>query len=304
MSYFKNSKFLFAAPFFLTSVAFANKIISPDHSGWLDWKSKLEASFQNTYSAPAITHHIYLEKVKDKAFVQTNRSYPRFTKETCSDCPWEILRVADRVVEMVDVKTKQKIQLPMDVQTQVPGNTNYAVEPVLFSGDSKIRVFFYDLGQKDLAQKRIRTFYGYNSAYKFNGKFQWLKKERKTKVQRSDGSAKDYSVVGEISFTDKGKLRKLSVYNGEPNDDWKKRDVTMLLYRDKSNGKETYGAGRFLTLQFSKMMGELKDGDGVIVDLNYSYNPPCAVSTGFHCPLPQDLIDDSILAGERYISRK
>ena len=65
--------------------------------------------------------------------------------------------------------------------------------------------------------------------------------------------------------------------------------------------KKTYGAGRFLNIDFPKPIGELQNGDSIIVDLNYSYNPPCAVSTGFHCPLPQDLVNLDVEAGEKYI---
>ena len=97
----------------------------------------------------------------------------------------------------------------------------------------------------------------------------------------------------------------LAIYDyGSSYDKYKDEQKLMLLYRDYTNGKKTYGAGRFLIVDLKKPLKEMVNNDKVLVDLNYSYNPPCAVSTGFHCPLPQDMMKQEVAAGEQYLKSK
>lgn len=68
----------------------------------------------------------------------------------------------------------------------------------------------------------------------------------------------------------------------------------FFIIRDRTSGKETYPAGRFL---YSAMP---KDGK-VILDFNQAYNPPCAFSPYATCPLPppQNNLPIAIKAGEK-----
>lgn len=69
----------------------------------------------------------------------------------------------------------------------------------------------------------------------------------------------------------------------------------FFIFGDRTNGRETYGAGRFL---YAKPPGP--DGK-VILDLNKSYNPPCVFSAYATCPLPppQNKLPIPVLAGEK-----
>jgi uncharacterized protein len=68
----------------------------------------------------------------------------------------------------------------------------------------------------------------------------------------------------------------------------------FLVFADKTSGKETYGAARFV------YTSEPKDGK-VIVDFNQAYNPPCAFTAFATCPLPtkQNRLDVRVTAGEK-----
>ncbi|HEY2345855.1 MAG TPA: DUF1684 domain-containing protein [Xanthomonadaceae bacterium] len=68
----------------------------------------------------------------------------------------------------------------------------------------------------------------------------------------------------------------------------------FLIYADRTNGKTTYGAGRFLYADPPK--------DGMtIVDFNQSYNPPCVFTHYATCPLPppENRLDLTVTAGEK-----
>ena len=68
----------------------------------------------------------------------------------------------------------------------------------------------------------------------------------------------------------------------------------FLVFGDKTNGRETYGASRFLYTE------PPKDGK-VILDFNKAYNPPCAFTPYATCPLPtsQNRLKLRVTAGEK-----
>jgi hypothetical protein len=67
-----------------------------------------------------------------------------------------------------------------------------------------------------------------------------------------------------------------------------------FVFRDRSSGVSTYGAGRFLSAPAPV--------DGVVtLDFNRAYNPPCAFTAFATCPLPprENHLAVAIEAGER-----
>lgn len=269
---------------------------------WEKWIDEARQHFQEKFSVPTITHHIYLEKAGDSTYLDlVSGSYPRYSN-SCDNCDWKVQLLKDGGVEVTNKKKNIKISVPENKETAVLPDQGIYVSRHNFKNQTKVRLFLYNLNQKELAEKRKREFFKYNEGYVVMGRYKSLKEVKKVTVQRSDGSKKNYNIIAEIEYDMPGSKTpgKLSVYNFGENDDFKNRKLTMLLYRDYSNGNETYGAGRFLNVQFDKKMSDLKSGDPVKLDFNYSYNPPCAFSTGFHCPLPQDTVKLKVLAGEKY----
>jgi uncharacterized protein (DUF1684 family) len=75
----------------------------------------------------------------------------------------------------------------------------------------------------------------------------------------------------------------------------------FLPFRDATNGRETYGAGRYvLDTAKGADLGTTSDGL-MVVDLNFAYQPSCAFDPRWTCPLapPENRIPTRIEAGER-----
>jgi uncharacterized protein len=70
----------------------------------------------------------------------------------------------------------------------------------------------------------------------------------------------------------------------------------FMIFADKTSGKETYGAGRYLYIDPPDSSGR------VIIDFNKAYSPPCAFTNYATCPLPpkQNRLSLAIEAGEKY----
>lgn len=107
------------------------------------------------------------------------------------------------------------------------------------------------------------------------------------------GESRPAIVIGYLEFEKNGKVHRLNVYKsfsraGEP--------YYSLWFTDRTTGNETYGVGRYLDF-------ELNDDPDFIytIDFNRAYNPYCAYSPLFTCPIPrrEDYIDLAIEAGEK-----
>jgi uncharacterized protein (DUF1684 family) len=71
-------------------------------------------------------------------------------------------------------------------------------------------------------------------------------------------------------------------------------DQVWFIFADRTSGKETYGAARFLYAD------KAKDGK-LVIDFNKAYNPPCAFTPYATCPLapPENRLDLRVTAGEK-----
>jgi uncharacterized protein (DUF1684 family) len=69
-------------------------------------------------------------------------------------------------------------------------------------------------------------------------------------------------------------------------------DYLFLPFGDESNGEESYGGGRFLSLRKVK-------SDSILVDFNKAYNPYCAYNAKYSCPIPpkENHLKIKVLAG-------
>ena len=69
-------------------------------------------------------------------------------------------------------------------------------------------------------------------------------------------------------------------------------DGMDIYFRDATTGKGSYEVGRYVSVE--------RDGDEVIVDFNRTYNPSCALSPYYNCPIPprENHLSVAIRAGE------
>lgn len=77
----------------------------------------------------------------------------------------------------------------------------------------------------------------------------------------------------------------------------------FLPFRDLTNRDMTYGGGRYL-LDTIKHADLGREGEGLVIDFNYAYNPSCAYNPRWHCPLApsENWLPVAIPAGEQRYS--
>lgn len=74
----------------------------------------------------------------------------------------------------------------------------------------------------------------------------------------------------------------------------------FLPFRDSSNGRDSYGGGRYLYDTIKGADLGLTAGQ-IVLDFNYAYNPSCAYNPQWVCPLPplENQLPFAVCAGER-----
>lgn len=110
--------------------------------------------------------------------------------------------------------------------------------------------------------------------------------------QTSTGDERVYQRIGTVEFEVEGQPARLAIYKSEDDDE------LFLPFRDATSGQETYGAGRYLE------PARLASGE-IVVDFNLAYNPYCAYSEAFSCPLPpvENWLKVPIRAGEKIYTK-
>ncbi|HYK99403.1 MAG TPA: DUF1684 domain-containing protein [Candidatus Acidoferrales bacterium] len=83
--------------------------------------------------------------------------------------------------------------------------------------------------------------------------------------------------VGWFTFSRDGRDSRLSVTRLlEPG---ASPDQLEIYFRDATTGHDSYEVGRYVTVE--------REGNDVVVDFNRAYNPSCALSPYYNCPIPR-----------------
>ena len=150
------------------------------------------------------------------------------------------------------------------------------------------------LPKKDCRRFKGLNFYPIDLGYCVKARFVKTENPVLFKIKTTTVRLPEYSKYGEVHFELNGEPYKLEVYH---NSDIASRpgyeDYLFIPFTDQSNGKESYEGGRYLDLR-------KPSSHEVIVDFNLSYNPYCAYSQNYSCPIPPEVnyLPLAIKAGE------
>lgn len=110
----------------------------------------------------------------------------------------------------------------------------------------------------------------------------------------SDGKEQHYQEYAIAEFDLDNRKNKLLIL--ESIEAGPQRGTLFLAFGDETSARETYGGGRYLDLK--KVPG---GSQTITLDFNKAYNPYCAYSDKYSCPLPpqENLLNVSIQAGEK-----
>lgn len=136
------------------------------------------------------------------------------------------------------------------------------------------------LQKKDFKKFKALDFYPINLEYVVTARFIRTPNEVSFLMPTSTERLPEYVKYGEAHFEIAGKKLKLNLYQSAvPSEDPAYVDYLFLPFTDLTSGDESYGGGRFLDAY-------IPEGDSMVLNFNKAYNPYCAYSPKYSCPIP------------------
>ena len=162
---------------------------------------------------------------------------------------------------------------------------------------------FLKAGKSPLDEKGVKKicFFPIRTSYKSIGQFVRTPDAEPFQMATYDGQTQAYVQYGTVTFTLQGQAFQLAIYRNLQNLRMPQgRNKLFVPFTDLSNGESTYEGGRYLDLNIS----EIQDNQ-LILDFNKAYNPYCAYSDGWTCPIPpsENHLDIAVKAGEKEYKR-
>ena len=112
-------------------------------------------------------------------------------------------------------------------------------------------------------------------------------------IEDTGGNMRDMIRWGEFRFRIGDVECTLQAYKSDPYE-----ERLFIPFKDATSGKETYGAGRYLDLDYQR--DRTLEGKWIL-DLNRAYNPWCAYSVNYVCPFvpTENWLTVPVRAGEK-----
>jgi uncharacterized protein (DUF1684 family) len=164
------------------------------------------------------------------------------------------------------------------------GNYSFAVRVI---GDD-FYLLVRDSENPSIARFKGTSWFPIDRAYRVKARFTAYAQPQQVPVPMTHVDSKEtMTSMGEVTFQWAGNTVRLKSFTDE--------DRLFVMFQDRTNGRETYGGGRFLYAQMPK------DGT-TMLDFNKAFNPYCSVNSYVMCPVPppENRLDVRVAAGEKY----
>ncbi|MEJ8843805.1 DUF1684 domain-containing protein [Lacibacter sp. H375] len=144
--------------------------------------------------------------------------------------------------------------------------------------------------------KQKMKFYPVQQQYRITAVF--VRKENSPwfMMSTSGNTKQQYRVYGIIRFSIHDTAVTLHIYQSRSlMSSEKYKEHLFIPFTDFTSGRETYGGGRYIDLNISDI-----SNNTYVIDFNKAYNPYCAYTTGYNCPIPpkENDLAVAIKAGE------
>lgn len=151
-------------------------------------------------------------------------------------------------------------------------------------------------------QRNLLRFYPLNKNYEVSCSFERLPDSAWFPMPTSSGQPKTARKYGRLTFKLHDTTMHLVVFQLQKllaNPETK--DYLFIGFTDATSAIDTYGAGRYIDC----MKNEIH-GNRLVLDFNKAYNPYCAYTTGYNCPIPprENALPIAIIAGEKNYAGK
>lgn len=181
----------------------------------------------------------------------------------------------------------------------VSGQNNkdsFQSQSVLFQ--KEMNESFADSSRSPLTSDHLATFkslpfFKIDTNFYVTARFEKAAKRKSIKFKTSTDRKPKYEIFGTVFFEINGIDYSLKVYQSHSLREREEfKDYLFLPFLDLTNGSSSYGGGRYIDLTIPK-------GSTLIINFNTAYNPYCAYSGRYSCPVvpEENFLNLAIRAG-------
>jgi hypothetical protein len=176
--------------------------------------------------------------------------------------------------------------IPIDKDVEIVGAPTQ-----VSAGVMGVRIMVFNQQAKAAKDFTGIDYFAYDPAYRVSAAFKPDPKLTARVFRTSRGTDKQFFHTGDATFTLQGKTITLPLYADA------RTHITDMsaFFTDDLTNIQTYGAGRYVD---AEPFGAFPPKT-ITIDFNFAYNPNCARSAFFTCPVATDNIALAIKAGER-----
>src|SRR5260221_2958243 len=191
-------------------------------------------------------------------------------------------------------KMKQFIPILLFWLLWIPSYSQDEAAQAILARREKVNKEFQDSNTSPLDPGDKKKFEGLNyfsidPGYRLTARFVRTEKPVIFKMKMTASPRMEYTTVAYVAFDLQGIGYKLMAYKKPETE-----AAYFIPFSDATNGKETYESGRYVDFP-------VPSNEDVILDFNGAYNPYCAYSRRFSCPIPppENKVTVAIRAGEK-----
>ena len=177
-------------------------------------------------------------------------------------------------------------------------NTAYKDEIKLFQYE--LNTEYADASKSPLTKEDLKTFkaldfFEINEKYKVTAQLEYTPNSPVFELKTTTERLPLYRKYAIATFVLDGKEHQLNIYQSQDlMNSLEYKNYLFLPFNDTTNGKSTYGGGRFMDLEIPST-----ESNTIIIDFNKAYNPYCAYNHTYSCPIPpkENTLNIAIEAG-------
>jgi hypothetical protein len=265
---------------------------SKHYQDWLQFKKEFAEEVSGPTGIYAIQHMLELDPGESAYLSSGAVDGLRWTK-TAPPSPIAQVQFKDRhaLIRGPGIKERDLLQPPGETLALPNGLT---VQGTLLR-EKTLKLWLYNA--KLPAQKGFVAldYFPYDAAGFITGVFRRNEQPVPMSYLDSREQAGTMYVVGTLQAQVDGKMYDLKTYSYH--NKWSEIDALLLLLRDRTSGKTTYGGGRVVDIRVPKGSPPQR----ITFDLNTAYSFLCAHSDYFNCPLVlTNNLDTELKYGEKY----
>jgi len=187
-------------------------------------------------------------------------------------------------------KFEPRLELKSDAEDKPTILTFRSLSFQIIKRGDKLGLRVKDSQNADRMNFKGTEFYPTDLKWRIDAQFEPYNPPKPMPITNVLGMETSESSPGAVKFEIDGKEYRLDAMTE------KNEPRLFMIMADKTSGKDTYPAGRYLYVDTPNPAGHL------VIDFNKTYSPPCAFTKFATCPLPprQNRLPIAIEAGERY----